>query len=275
MGPESLSENSWDNKEKFLKEMLEQSLNTGIYISNADEYSRWVKLLKTNNIADLSNANFTEISTDWLPFAIKKVNKSDSFIIVMSTVYVNKYIKTWFPKVWIINNWWNFKKETSFMERYTDKDNKWIKSDTLVKLEDLSKEIEKNPTKVSSRPAVEYSKEAPRWVKRSLTSSTSTKVETRKGKEADIPTMDTLYTIQKWDTLWNIAKTFFPHENNRELANIVNRIAKYNEKIQNRKGANEEIPPPDWIKWDKIYVGKVLHIPPQLKVLWKIINRYE
>lgn len=259
-------------KNELLKLSLNDSLKKWINIINETQYKRWVKLLKEHNIIDLSNTSFSDISKDWLSFAIKRIN-DDEYITVFST-----YSLLWmnpngpFSKWGIVHDGWKFEKVLdTWISHQTNSD--WIK---LLDLEEKksgacdtdSKKEKSNTQKKSIRTPAVYSKEPAKWVK-------SEPKQTPKTTESLLPTLDTIYTVKRWDSLWNITKTFYPHADNRELANIINALVRYN-KIQSKLLTLDNKPPQwDWIKWDTIIIWKTILIPTELKVLWKTINRFE
>lgn len=66
-------------------------------------------------------------------------------------------------------------------------------------------------------------------------------------------TVDKFYTVKSWDTLWEIVKTHYRLKSNRDIANCVNKLVKYN--IDNKNAWKlAEDNTPDGIFWDKIYV---------------------
>lgn len=73
------------------------------------------------------------------------------------------------------------------------------------------------------------------------------------------------YTIQPWDTLWQIVKTHYNLTSNRDIANCVNKLVKYNieNNTDNRNIAEDNTP--DWIFWDKIYAWQKILLAWELK----------
>lgn len=268
---EKVQEKSSNTKE-LLKETLRDSLSKWIDIKDKEEYDKYVTLLKDNNIIDLSNASFSDISKDWLSFAIKRIN-NDAHITIFST-----YTLLWmnpngpFSKWGIVSNGWKFEKLLDTWITYSPNSKwlaNWVATEKTPELNSKTGTKEKKETQSKSiRPPVIYSKEAAKWEKREPKQNPKT-------KESLFPTLDTIYTVRKWDTLWNIAKTFYPHTDNRELANIINALVRYN-KVQSKLNALDNKPTWwDWIKWDTIIIWKTILIPTELKVIWKMINRFE
>ena len=73
------------------------------------------------------------------------------------------------------------------------------------------------------------------------------------------------YIVQKWDTLWDLVKTHYSLTSNRDIANCVNKLVKYNieNNTDNRNIAEDNTP--DWIFWDKIYVWQKILLAWELK----------
>mgnify|MGYP001766199763 CR=1 FL=1 len=81
---------------------------------------------------------------------------------------------------------------------------------------------------------------------------------------------DEPYKIQKGDTLWKIVKEKYGLTDNRDIANTINSLVRYNSSIKKLK---TDVAPPDGIRWDLIIVWKNIILPWELKVLWKSIKK--
>lgn len=78
----------------------------------------------------------------------------------------------------------------------------------------------------------------------------------------DLSESDSQYIVKKWDTLWKIVKREYWLLNNRDIANAINYIVKYN---SNKTLKSYDFPPPDWIKWDLIFVWNIIYLPKKIK----------
>lgn len=86
---------------------------------------------------------------------------------------------------------------------------------------------------------------------------------------------DKSYTVKSWDTLWQIVKQQYGLSSNRDIANCVNKLVKYNI-AQNNAWKLAEDNTPDGIFWDKIYVGQKIMLADELtfrKQVFKLENK--
>lgn len=88
----------------------------------------------------------------------------------------------------------------------------------------------------------------------------------------DVEKVDIEYDVKKWDTLWSLAKEYYSLTSNRDIANVVNKIVKYN--LENGwKSSLSFDKTNDGIKWDRIYVGDKIKLPPTLQFREQVFNR--
>lgn len=80
------------------------------------------------------------------------------------------------------------------------------------------------------------------------------------------------YIVKSWDNLWNIIKKYYGLTSNRDIANYVNKLVKYNlaHNTDNRNIADDNTP--DGIFGDKIYVGQKIILAKELTFRNKTIS---
>lgn len=74
--------------------------------------------------------------------------------------------------------------------------------------------------------------------------------------------------------MWHIVKREYWVTNNTEIANLINKIVKYN--LDNWYSATlwkDTTTPPDNILWDLIYAWDKLLLPAEVVIKWKSFNR--
>jgi hypothetical protein len=76
-------------------------------------------------------------------------------------------------------------------------------------------------------------------------------------------TEDQEYIVKNWDTLWQIVKMHYWLTSNRDIANCVNKLVKYNIENNNAWKLAEDNTP-DGIFWDKIYVWQKILLAKEL-----------
>jgi hypothetical protein len=74
---------------------------------------------------------------------------------------------------------------------------------------------------------------------------------------------DEVYTVKKWDKLWNIVKEKYSLTSNRDIANCVNKLVKYNVENNNAWKLQDDNTP-DGIFGDKIYVDQKILLAEKL-----------
>lgn len=91
-------------------------------------------------------------------------------------------------------------------------------------------------------------------------------------KEMEVIERELIYEVQKWDNLWNIAKKYCNLPSNRDIANVVNKIVKYNIDNDNAYKLCIDIEK-DGIKWDRIYPWQNIILPPEIIFRKQIFQR--
>lgn len=249
---------------EFLKNEVEinNSLTKWIYIESESDFIKRKKILKSKNIFDLTGVTYNSIipsnstRTWWMNprwFVLKKDIWANviSVYINNQTLFLDKKLNL--SKWWEINNWGIY---VSWW--YFEKHQQWEGNES-TKLK-MSDNIKKYHTDFQLPQVM---KETPKKTK----DSTPEKVINKNQDEE--------YTIKKWDKLWNIVKEHYWLEDPRDIANAVNRVAKYNAEKWKTKTFSEDFNPPDGIIWDKIIIWKNIYLPDTLMVLKKEFKKVQ
>lgn len=223
---------NWKSRELRL---LTDSLDKWIEITSKDQFDKISILLKENNLTDLSKNTFDSISPNWEFFVIKKSNNWIN-IYWKNNNFITRNLRKYsnnFRLVWIITSWKQFQSLVWDEVYEQDENNLWER--LISHVDQIRKESQDRLQKL---------------------------------KEEVIE--DEIYKIQKGDTLWKIVKDKYWLTDNRDIANTVNSLVRYNSNIKKMK---TDVAPPDGIKWDLIIVWKTIILPWELKVLWKNIKK--
>lgn len=223
---------NWKSRELRL---LTDSLDKWIEITSKDQFDKISTLLKENNLTDLSKNTFDSISPNWEFFVIKKSNNGVN-IYWKNNNFITRNLRKYsnnFRLVWIITSWKQFQSLVWDEVYEQDENNLWER--LISHVDQIRKESQDRLQKL---------------------------------KEEVIE--DEIYKIQKGDTLWKIVKDKYWLTDNRDIANTVNSLVRYNSNIKKMK---TDVAPPDGIKWDLIIVWKNIILPWELKVLWKNIKK--
>lgn len=223
---------NWKSRELRL---LTDSLDKWIEITSKDQFDKISILLKENNLTDLSKNTFDFISPNWESFVIKKSNNWIN-IYWKNNNFITRNLRKYsnnFRLVWIITSWKQFQSLVWDEVYEQDENNLWER--LISHVDQIRKESQDRLQKL---------------------------------KEEVIE--DEIYKIQKGDTLWKIVKDKYWLTDNRDIANTVNSLVRYNSNIKKMK---TDVAPPDGIKWDLIIVWKNIILPWELKVLWKNIKK--
>lgn len=223
---------NWKSRELRL---LTDSLDKWIEITSKDQFDKISILLKENNLTDLSKNTFDSISPNWESFVIKKSNNWIN-IYWKNNNFITRNLRKYsnnFRLVWIITSWKQFQSLVLDEVYEQDENNLWER--LISHVDQIRKESQDRLQKL---------------------------------KEEVIE--DEIYKIQKGDTLWKIVKDKYWLTDNRDIANTVNSLVRYNSNIKKMK---TDVAPPDGIKWDLIIVWKNIILPWELKVLWKNIKK--
>lgn len=225
---------NWKSRELRL---LTDSLDKWIEITSKEQFDKIVLMLKENNLTDLLKNTFDSISPNGDSFVIKKSNNWIN-IYWKNNNFITRNLRKYsnnFRLVWIITSWKQFQILVWDEVYEQDENNLWEK--LISKIEQIRSE----------------SKSRLQWLKEEIVN-------------------DEPYTIQKRDNLWKIVKEKYWLTNNRDIANAVNALVKYNKNVKSLK--NDDNPDGwDGIKWDKIILWKTIKIPSTLKVLWQDVKR--
>ena len=222
----------WKSRELRL---LTDSLDKWIEITSKDQFDKISVLLKENNLTDLSKNTFDSISLNWESFVIKKSNNWIN-IYWKNNNFITRNLRKYsnnFRLVWIITSWKQFQSLVWDEVYEQDENNLWER--LISHVDQIRKESQDRLQKL---------------------------------KEEVVE--DEIYKIQKGDTLWKIVKDKYWLTDNRDIANTVNSLVRYNSNIKKMK---TDVAPPDGIKWDLIIVWKTIILPWELKVLWKNIKK--
>ena len=223
---------NWKSRELRL---LTDSLDKWIEINSKNQFDKISILLKENNLTDLSKNTFDSISPNWEFFVIKKSNNWIN-IYWKNNNFITRNLRKYsnnFRLVWIITSWKQFQSLVWDEVYEQDENNLWER--LISHVDQIRKESQDRLQKL---------------------------------KEEVIE--DEIYKIQKGDTLWKIVKDKYWLTDNRDIANTVNSLVRYNSNIKKMK---TDVAPPDGIKWDLIIVWKTIILPWELKVLWKNIKK--
>lgn len=223
---------NWKSRELRL---LTDSLDKWIEITSKDQFDKISILLKENNLTDLSKNTFDSISPNWESFVIKKSNNWIN-IYWKNNNFITRNLRKYsnnFRLVWIITSWKQFQSLVWDEVYEQDENNLWER--LISHVDQIRKESQDRLQKL---------------------------------KEEVVE--DEIYKIQKGDTLWKIVKDKYWLTDNRDIANTVNSLVRYNSNIKKMK---TDVAPPDGIKWDLIIVWKTIILPWELKVLWKNIKK--
>ena len=223
---------NWKSRELRL---LTDSLDKWIEITSKDQFDKISVLLKENNLTDLSKNTFDSISLNWESFVIKKSNNWIN-IYWKNNNFITRNLRKYsnnFRLVWIITSWKQFQSLVWDEVYEQDENNLWER--LISHVDQIRKESQDRLQKL---------------------------------KEEVVE--DEIYKIQKGDTLWKIVKDKYWLTDNRDIANTVNSLVRYNSNIKKMK---TDVAPPDGIKWDLIIVWKTIILPWELKVLWKNIKK--
>lgn len=209
---------------KNRKELLEKSLIEGVNINFETEFNSLVKLLKDNDIIDLSKIKYNDLN--WgLPVAIKKLNNSNKSLTVFSIYPYHNLWKNWpFGELWTIENW-EYKKygffnwAAYFGEKYY--------------------------------PA--------QWINTIPQNLWECKAEVKPITQEKPTETHTSYKIQKWDSLWKIVKEQYwlgnNTEDNRDIANIIEKLKKDPE----NKGVIKDDETWKIFVWDPLNLPKIVN----------------
>ena len=223
---------NWKSRELRL---LTDSLDKWIEINSKNQFDKISILLKENNLTDLSKNTFDSISPNWESFVIKKSNNWIN-IYWKNNNFITRNLRKYsnnFRLVWIITSWKQFQSLVWDEVYEQDENNLWER--LISHVDQIRKESQDRLQKL---------------------------------KEEVVE--DEIYKIQKGDTLWKIVKDKYWLTDNRDIANTVNSLVRYNSNIKKMK---TDVAPPDGIKWDLIIVWKTIILPWELKVLWKNIKK--
>lgn len=80
------------------------------------------------------------------------------------------------------------------------------------------------------------------------------------------------YTVESWDTLWKIVKEKYGLTSNRDIANCINKLVKYNVDNEDKRDIEDDNTP-DGIFWDKIYVWQKILLANELIFRKQIFKR--
>lgn len=226
---------NWKSRELRL---LTDSLDKWIEITSKDQFDKISILLKENNLTDLLKNTFDSISQNWESFIIKKSNNWIN-IYWKNNNFITRNLRKYsnnFRLVWIITSWKQFQSLVWDEVYEQDENNLWEK--LISQVDKIRKESQDRLQKL---------------------------------KEEVVE--DEIYKIQKGDTLWKIIKEKYDITNNRDIANAVNVLVKFNKNVNSLK--NDDNPEGwDGIKWDKIIIWKTIKLPPKLKIFWWVeLNR--
>ena len=223
---------NWKSRELRL---LTDSLDKWIEINSKNQFDKISILLKENNLTDLSKNTFDSISPNWESFVIKKSNNWIN-IYWKNNNFITRNLRKYsnnFRLVWIITSWKQFQSLVWDEVYEQDENNLWER--LISHVDQIRKESQDRLQKL---------------------------------KEEVVE--DEIYKIQKGDTLWKIVKDKYWLTDNRDIANTVNSLVRYNSNIKKMK---TDVAPPDGIKWDLIIVWKTIILPWELKVLWKTVKK--
>lgn len=207
---------NWKSRELRL---LTDSLDKWIEITSKDQFDKISILLKENNLTDLSKNTFDSISPNWESFVIKKSNNWIN-IYWKNNNFITRNLRKYsnnFRLVWIITSWKQFQSLVWDEIYEQDENNLWER--LISHVYQIRKESQDRLQKL---------------------------------KEEVIE--DEIYKIQKGDTLWKIVKDKYWLTDNRDIANTINSLVRYNSNIKKMK---TDVAPPDGIKWDLIIVWKI------------------
>lgn len=222
----------WNSRESRL---LNDSLDRWIEITSRDQFDKVSIIMKENNLFDLTTELYDSISKNWENFVIKKSNNRLD-IYWKNDNFISRNFRRYsnpFRLIWFIESWKQFQK-LLWDEVYIQDENNLA--------ENLISQINQIRSETISR--------------------------LKDLKEQVI--VDEDYKIQKGDTLWKIVKERYWLDNNRDIANTINALVRYNKNIK-----KTDVTPPDGIRWDIIIEGKTIKIPHKLKVMWKNYERKE
>lgn len=236
-------------KEKEKQEFID-FLENWVDISSSNDFSKIQENIDKYELSyNLWSTNFDLISPNNKPFVLKKVNSWFN-IYAKNDNFISRYFRrnSNVPRLaWIIDSNWKFEnfewneiyKENEYSSWETfDRRINLIWNETKKELEDLMEQM---------------------------------KLEQEKRElEEKAKLVDQDYTIEKWDSLWKIVKEKYSITDNREIANTINALVRYNSSLKKIK---KDINPKDGIKWDIIIVWKTIKLPHTLIVLWKDVLR--
>ncbi|MDD3145155.1 MAG: hypothetical protein PHV23_03500 [Candidatus Gracilibacteria bacterium] len=232
-------QNNFDfiGKSKELR-LLTDSLDKGIEISSKEQFDKIVLMLKENNLTDLSKNTFDSIIGNGKTFVIKKSNNGLN-IYGKNDNFISRNFRKYsnnFRLIGIISNGDTFKS---------------LVGDDIYE-EDENNLGEKLISKIEQ-----------------IRSESKSRLQSLKEEIVE----DEPYIIQKKDTLWKIVKEKYGLTKNRDIANAVNALVEYNKNVKSLK--NDDNPDGgDGIKGDKIIIGKIIKLPPKLKIYGDVeLNR--
>ena len=223
---------NWKSRELRL---LTDSLDKWIEITSKDQFDKISILLKENNLTDLSKNTFEYISTNWETFVIKKSNNWIN-IYWKNDNFISRNFRKYsnsFRLVWFISTWKQFQSLVWDEVYEQDENNLWEK--LILQVDQIRKESQDRLQKLKEEVVEDES-----------------------------------YVVKKRDTLWKIVKEKYWLTDNRDIANTVNSLVRYNSNIKKMK---TDVAPPDGIRGDIIIEGKTIILPWELKVLWKTIKK--
>lgn len=222
----------WNSRESRL---LNDSLDRWIEITSRDQFDNVSIILKENNLFDLTKNTFNSISPNWESFVIKKSNNWIN-IYWKNNNFISRNFRKYsnnFRLVWFISSWKQFQ-NLLWDEVYEQSENNL--AEKLIQQIDQIRKESKERLKSLKNEVIE----------------------------------DEPYKIQKGDTLWKIVKDRYWLDDNRDIANTINALIRYNKNIK-----KTDVTPPDGIRWDIIIEGKTIKIPHKLKVMRKNYERKE
>lgn len=253
--PEKLS--NWYEIFSDFKESIHQNLKDGIDVSSKDKFEKWKKLLTEMWGLNLKQVEYDTLKSELNEKIILQQVGTDNHLTVFTSIKPFIISNPGLPmsKFWEIRDWVFTKK-----------------IDKNINYPESKKEDRGNPYSLKYEEIKKQSKSE----RRNILPDNERSIEKAKWWKIETPPITTFeeYTIQKWDTLWNIVKTKYNLSDPRDIANTINALAKYNaDKLKKTNLLSDTTIPPDWIIWDKIYYGRKIHIPDEIPVLWKKIEK--